>query len=87
MNEAFLEVLHRQYFEQISNCVLECTHFHKSKHTKFIDYTGLMEKLHVVFESARIDGINETQFREWVNEALPIDHAPIQYNYKDKKAA
>lgn len=87
MNEAFLEVLHRQYFEQISACLESCTHFHKTQHTKVIDYTGLMEKLYVVYESAKVDGISESQFREWIDEVLPLDHAPMQFNYAQKKAA
>ena len=73
MNEAFLEVLHRQYFEQISACLQECTHFHESKHNKVVDITKFVKKVSILFVSAKVDGITQDLFREWITEAVPGD--------------
>lgn len=87
MNDAFLEVLHRQYHEQIIACIKASTHQHKTQNTKVVDYTGLMEKLFTVYESARVEGISESQFREWIDQAFLLDHTPVQFKYVPKKAA
>lgn len=66
--EEFLEVLARQYAEQIQEAYLECEHSQGQ-----IDITELKEKIITLQKNSRAQGLSSKQFVDILQSTLPED--------------